>query len=377
MKVLIAGYGSAGQYLTDFLLKDHRIASVHEIHIMSRKSTEEVTPRLDLSRVSAGISERFIPLIYHQCDFNNIESMAHILNKVKPNVVVYTGRYAAGFKYGSFSYPNNIGYGVWMPMSFPYIYNLMKAVKMSGRSTRVINTSFPDGVNYLLGQIDLAPYCGAGNINHLIPRIRNAVAKKLDEPVKNIDVSLACAHYVNTYVSKEGTERKGASLLNVRTHWSGDVIYDKSLKEQDPEKIELYKLCKDQSIGGQVRNQMIATDCAELVRILTTYLGNDRVTETIHIPGFQGRPGGQKYYVKGWDIQPDLSIWSQDEIDKVNLEGLRNDGVIIDHGIYFTEEVRTKMKDIFNLEYPKKLNIDEIQPFADEIYSKLKEVSYK
>lgn len=375
MKILIAGYGSAGQYLTDFILKDHRINRVSEIHIMSRRSKEEVTPRLDLSRVSSGISRRFIPLTYHQCDFNDIESMSHILDDVKPEVVVYTGRYAAGLKYGSFSYPNDIGYGVWMPMSFPYIYNLMRAVKMSNTQPRVINTSFPDGVNYLLGQLDLAPYCGAGNINHLIPRIRSAAAKNFYTSVEKVDVSLACAHYVNTYVSKEGTEKKGASLLNIRVKDFSDVIHDRSLEDQDSRKLELYKFCKDQSIGGQVRNQMIATDCAELVRILTSY--SDDNYETIHIPGFQGRPGGQKYIVKGRDIQPDLSIWSQDEIDKVNLLGLRNDGVIIDNGICFTDEVRDKMKNIFNLEYPKKLNVEEIQPFADEIYSKLKEVVNK
>lgn len=374
-KVLVAGYGSAGQYVVDFLLKDHRISQIEEIHIMSRKSEIEVTPRIDISRVSAGLSERFIPIIYHQCDFNNVESMAQTIYEVSPEVVVYTGRYASGLKYGAFSYPNNIGYGVWMPMSFPYIYKLMKAVKVSGVSTKVINTSFPDGVNYLLSQINLAPYCGAGNINHLIPRIKRATSEMYRVPMNEVVVKLACAHYVNTYVSKEGSERKGASLLKVNY---GDrvLINDESIDKQDPRKEELFNKCKDNSAGGQIRNQMIATDCAEIVRIL---LNKDSYSkEIIHIPGVSGLPGGRTCIGTCGMLVPEELSWSLGEINEVNLIGLKNDGVVIvDDGICFTQEVVDKMKSVFDLDYPSKLKVDDIQPFADEIYSKLKEVAKK
>lgn len=385
-KVLIAGYGSAGQYLVDFLMKDHRIQNLKEICIISRTPEDQVEPRLNITRVAAGLSGRYIPIRYRQCDFNNVDQMATILAQENPQVVVYTGRYASGLKYGEFSYPHDIGYGVWIPMSLPYIYNLMKAHKAAGSSAKVINTSFPDGVNYLLGQVEDAdtPYCGAGNLNHLIPRIKRAVSEIYPCRVEDLEVDLACAHYVNTYVSKEGTERNGASLLSVWTPGVEDpcgTVYcgDADFEHQDPYKFEIFKRCKDISAGGQIRNQMIATDCAELVRLLTAE--NDISYESaIHVPGVAGRPGGQRYtIVRNPDTYEnelkDCSKWSQDEISKVNLIGLYNDGIEIKEGkIFFTDYSRDKMKEVYGLDYPKYLEAPDAQRFADEISQKLREV---
>lgn len=377
-EILIAGYGSAGQYLLDFILKDHRINSISKIHIMSRKTESEVKPRIDISRVAAGLSERFIDIEYHSADFNNVSMMSEIISKIKPKVIVYTGRYASGLKYGAFSYPNQIGYGVWMPMSFPYIYNLMKAVKMSGIKTKVINTSFPDGVNYLLGELDLAPYTGAGNINHLIPRIKNAASSLFRVSPSDLDVNFVCSHYTNTYVSKEGSSKGSPSLLRIRNKFTGEVyIEDKGCQIDEVDNLKesvLFPLCKDNSSGGQIRNQMIATDCAELVR----YLTDPESKGTIHVPGFKGCPGGFRVQaVNGILVRN--SYWNQDLTDQVGKEGLLCDGISIrDKKLYFSNTTISKMKEVFNLDYPSYgLTVDEIQPFADEISAKLKEISNK
>lgn len=376
-EILIAGYGSAGQYLLDFILKDHRIRTINKIHIMSRKTESEVKPRIDISRVAAGLSERFIDTEYHSVDFNNVSMMSEIISKIKPDVIVYTGRYASGLKYGAFSYPNQIGYGVWMPMSFPYIYNLMRAVKMSGIKTKVINTSFPDGVNYLLGELDLAPYTGAGNINHLIPRIKNAASSLFRVSPYNLDVNFVCSHYTNTYVSKEGSSKGSPSLLRVVNKLTGEVyIDDKGSNRGEVDNLKesvLFPLCKDNSAGGQIRNQMIATDCAELVR----YLTEPESTGVIHVPGFKGCPGGFRVVALNGILTRD-SHWDKNLTDQVGKEGLLCDGIsVYDKKLYFSDRMISRMKEVFNLEYPRCLTVEEIQPFADEIYAKLKEISNK
>lgn len=376
MKVLIAGYGSTGQYVVDFLLKDHRINNLDAIHIMSRKTNHEVGPRLTISKIAAGISKRYIPLIYHCCDFNNIVSMSNILSSVRPDVVVYTGRYASGLKYGAFSYPHDIGYGVWMPMSLPYIRNLMIAVKDSGIDTKVVNTSFPDGVNYLLDQEGLSPYCGAGNINHLIPRIKYA-SDSWGDPKYTYDINFVCSHYVNTYVSKEGTDRGAPSLLRIRLHDEKGhdlfLINDKNLQDQDSFKNHLFDYCRDNSAGGQIRNQMIATDCAEIVRILLGRESLDPSEGQIHLPGYKGLPGGFRVNLVSDTID---SCWSISEVCKVGEEGLRRDGVFIkDKKLHFTQINRDKMKEIYHIDYPENISVCDIQKFADEISSKLKEVA--
>lgn len=376
-EILIAGYGSAGQYLLDFILKDHRINSVSKIHIMSRKTESEVKPRIDISRVAAGLSERFIDIEYHSVDFNNVSMMSEIISKIKPDVIVYTGRYASGLKYGAFSYPNQIGYGVWMPMSFPYIYNLMKAVKMSGIKTKVINTSFPDGVNYLLGELDLAPYTGAGNINHLIPRIKNAASSLFRVRPSDLDVNFVCSHYTNTYVSKEGSSKGSPSLLRIVNKLTGEVyIEDKGTQSSEVDNLKesvLFPLCKDNSAGGQIRNQMIATDCAELVR----YLTDPESKGVIHVPGFKGCPGGFRVSALNGMLTRD-SHWDEGLTDQVGKKGLLCDGIFVyGEKLYFSERMISRMKEVFNLDYPCCLTVEEIQPFADEIYAKLKEVSNK
>lgn len=375
-KVLIAGYGSAGQYLIDFILKDHRINNVSEIHIMSRKPTDDVAPRLEISRVAAGISERFIPIEYHQCNFNNIQQMSSLLDQIRPDLIVYTGRYASGIKYGAYSYPYDIGYGVWMPMSVPYIHNLMKAVKDAGLtdSCKVINTSFPDGVNMLLDQNGLAPFCGAGNVNHLIPRIKRAAAEIYNKNINDISVQLIGSHYLNTYVSKNGSDRGCPSILSIYSRDEEDPLYDDEDETRNsPEsKALIYSKSKDNTAGGQIRNQMIATDCAELVRVITRRDKDSCYDSSVfHIPGFKGLPGGFPVYYDS-SLEGFCPTRSDEVIKSVNVEGLRRDGVIIrDGGIEFTDEVRDKMKKYYGIEYPEWIHLEELKSFADIIRSTL------
>lgn len=370
MKVLIVGYGSVGSYLLDFILKDHRITNIDEIHIMSRRSEDNVKPRIDLSVVAAGISNRYIPIKYHQCDFNNIDQMSTIIAREDPNIIVYTGRYASGLKYGPFSYPNKIGYGVWMPMSFPYIYKLMKAISYTNVTPTIINTSFPDGVNYLLGKVNLAPTCGAGNINHLIPRIKRAVTELFPEcgDISKVNVNLACSHFTNTYVSKEGVDPYNDSLLGI-SYENKVLVKDKDPDHPDSYKKEIFKLSKDKSTRGHIRNQMIATDCSEIVRIIS-----NQSNESMHLPGVNGLPGGRLcYYSSNTGKFTPSPLWNIDDVDRVNINGLMHDGVIIeDHGISFTQYSIDKMEEVFNIDYPAYLDIDDMQEFADEISSRLK-----
>lgn len=364
-KLMIAGYGSAGQYVLDFILKDHRIKSISAIRVISRKSEEEVKPRLDITRVTAGLSDRFIPVDYKSVNFESVEEIAEAVSEFNPDIIVYTGRYAPGLKYGAFSYPNQIGYGVWMPLSFPYIYNLMRAVKGIKSPAKVINTSFPDGVNYLLGQVDLAPYTGAGNINHLIPRIKNAAKSLFRCSPSDFDINFVCSHYANTYISKEGTAKSCPTLLTIRSRITGEEYYS-DMSEFSLSKKTIFALCKDNSAGGTIRNQMIATDCAEIVRMLSE---PEAEGETIHVPGFNGCPGGFRVKVHNGEFVRDTDPrWTDGDILGTNISGLKHDGVLIENGrIWFTVDVRDKMEQIFGIEYPTDLKIDSIKNFADEI----------
>jgi hypothetical protein len=74
----------------------------------------------------------------------------------------------------------------------------MQAVKKSKIDTRVVNCSFPDGVNPVLGKVGLAPTIGGGNTALLIPPIKMVVAEKLKIPMQTVDVSFVGHHSVVT-----------------------------------------------------------------------------------------------------------------------------------------------------------------------------------
>ena len=117
--------------------------------------------------------------IYCNLDLNSEESIVQCLNEIEPDIVVNSSRAYSGLKYGSISWNNIRAYGIWTPLSIKYIKNIMAAHERVGSSAIVINTSYSDAVIPWLKSAGKAyPDFGSGNINHLIPRIKLAVAEQ-------------------------------------------------------------------------------------------------------------------------------------------------------------------------------------------------------
>ena len=127
MKVMIIGYGSTGKYVLDFLLSLPEVENM-EIVIATR-DIEDARKHMNLSVISSGIRSYFPGNV--KClrmDLNYIDNAARILDEEKPDILAYTARWLKGLKYGQYSYPCNIGYGVWSPMSAVLIYKLMQEI---------------------------------------------------------------------------------------------------------------------------------------------------------------------------------------------------------------------------------------------------------
>ncbi len=362
MKVLICGYGSTGRYAVDMLAR-LGIDDL-EIHILSRKSEEEILPRLNTSIISSMIMESNNIIQYHSCSMEDILAMADLLKEVKPDIVAYTGRFISSVKYGSFSYPNGIGYGVWTPLAVPLVYNLMKAIKESGITTRVIDTSHPDIVDPLLKSVGYQVLTGLGNINHMVPRIKRYISEKKNIAVGRIDVSLICSHFLNTYACRDGSDMGSPYYLE----YSIDGIIDKSIGND-----ELIKACHIPMVSDSVRNLMIASDTVEVIRIL---LGSEK--RKIHLPGANGLIGGYPCVVYPINERKEVEIILPDAIKmedaiNINVESSKFDGIedISDGYITFMDKDIDVLKKVFDLNYPKKIHIDECFEFAKKTANKL------
>ncbi|AVP54235.1 hypothetical protein K144313037_15120 [Clostridium tetani] len=353
-KIMIAGYGSTGAYVLDFLARTKGIEDF-EI-IVTTRSIEEAQKRINMTLISAQLMGFYPKIHLINIDLNNIEATAELLNEVKPDIIAYTGRFIKGIKYGEYSYPNEIGYGAWLPLAIPLIYKLMEAVRISNIKTKVINSSFPDGVCPALKSIGLEPFTGAGNLNHLIPRIKMGLSNKLNIEQKYIDVKMIGSHFLNTYVSKEASAKGSKYILEC-------TVKGENIQEISDE--EIFKLSNISTVSGPTRNLMISSD---IVKIIQSIMFNEGFF--MHLPGPNGLIGG--YPAKIFEDRIELVLPKGIDIEQaieINSESLSHDGIEkIENGkVFFTDDVITKMKKVFSLSYPKSINVEECESFAYEI----------
>jgi hypothetical protein len=265
-----------------------------------------------------------------------------------------------GLKYGQFSYPNGIGYGAWIPLAVVLIHKLMLAVRRSGVATRVINSSFPDGVCPALAGLGLGPLTGAGNLNHLVPRIRMAAAAMKGVPVRDVEVVMVGSHFLNTYVSREGSAK--GSPYHLTCTIGGAPIAGVTNDEL------LAAACIPMS-SGPVRNLMIASDMARIVQSLVEDDGF-----FMHLPGPNGLVGGYPARIHRDRVEivlpPGLSLADAVEI---NRGSLAHDGIagIADGRITFTGDLIDRMARVFGLHYPDTLAVEDCEPFARRLAAAL------
>lgn len=364
-KIMIVGYGSAGSMVLDFIIRMPELQDC-EFIVMSRKSEEESSKRLNTTIVSAGIMNFYPKVKYISCDLLDIDKTAGILSEECPDIIAYTGRFISGIKYGAYSYPNNLGYGVWLPLAAPLIYKLCLAVEKCEIDTKIINTSFPDGVCPLLwsaGYTDVVT--GAGNLNHLIPRMKKALS---DDPNEITDLKMVGSHYLNTYVSKEGSPRDSYFYVE---YYKNGKIHSSENNNDYPEIIEAFKKCRIPMESGHTRNLMIASDVSQIIKIMIT--GSN---ELIHLPGVSGYVGGYpcrwNKEDQGFCIEPMKGISSLGSI-KINQQSIFCDGIedISEGEVTFSNKVIRQMKNIFNIEYPKTISLEDLEDFAYEIKNSL------
>lgn len=363
MKVLICGYGSTGQYVVDMLSRLG--VDDLEINILSRKALEEIAPRLNTTVISSMIMGSKNSINYFQCSMDHVEEIEKVLNFVSPDIVAYTGRFISHVKYGSFSYPNDIGYGVWTPLSLPLVYNLMRAIKSSGIKCKVIDTSHPDIVDPLLKSLGYQVFTGLGNINHMIPRIKKAILDSGFYPKNSeVKIRLICSHFLNTYACRDGSDRGSPYYLDYSVN--GEVRSELSNEF-------LIQSCKIPMVSDSTRNLMIASDTVQVIKIL---VGNK--VDTIHLPGPNGLIGGYPCIISPFyesekvelDLPDGISLEAAEEINRVSSQ---YDGVeSISNGVLtFMDKDIKKLKNVFDIDYPKSIHADECFEFAKKLADRL------
>ena len=248
--VMILGLGSVGTYLLDFLVS--RNDEAMKIVVVGRNK-EKMENNVNIVRVSALIRHvnRSQIVMESGVDFDNVEQIADCIKKYQPDFIVNSSRVYSGLKYGTISWKNLRAYGIWSPLAIKYIRNIMEACELADLNGIVINTSYSDAViPWLRSAGKPYPDFGSGNMNHLVPRIKYAVAGMENiEDFWNVDVMFATAHFHDVVISKEGQTEGVKQLLKV--YYQG--------RELDIDQDEIFHRCKIAMPTDEKRNMMNAS----------------------------------------------------------------------------------------------------------------------
>lgn len=358
--IMIIGLGSVGTYLLDFLVGKNDPAI--KLVVVGRNA-EKMQSDVNIVRVASLIREVNKSQIEIEAgvDLNDIASIEKAIAKYDPDFIVNSSRAYAGIKYGSISWHNIRAYGIWTPLSIKFTKNIMEACDNADTNAIVINTSYSDAVIPWLKSAGKAyPDFGSGNLNHLIPRMKFAVADILGvDDFWNVDFNFAAAHFHDVVISKEG-QTEGVELP-LKIYYKGE--------EKDIPHDDIFKACSISMPVDQKRNMMNASSN---YRIISAVIDAMRTGENqkVFAPGVFGNIGGYPVIIGYKDDKIsawiDESVFTFDEMDKANRESLALDGVedIKDGSLYYTDDLISKVKKVFDADLPKEVKYDDIEKTA-------------
>lgn len=362
IKIMIIGLGSVGNYLLDYLMStsDPDI----EIIIVGR-SFDKIEMDVNIIKVASLIrrQNKTNIIIKAGIDLNDVDAISKVIAECEPDIIVNSSRAYSGLKYGSISWSNFRAYGIWTPLSIKYTKNIMEAYGNAGSNAIVINTSYSDAViPWLKSAGKFYPDFGSGNINHLIPRIKYALASqnKIND-WWNIDITYAVAHFHDVVISKEGQTEGVEQLISAKYNGTQLVVDD-----------SVFAQCKISMPVDGKRNMMNASSNFEIIQAILSAIRKGTKTK-LHVPGFDGNIGGYPVVIDGTCDSPrvyiDETIFSLPEMQNKNRESIYLDGIEnVENGILcYTAELIKKVENKCGTLLPKSVAFEDIDGTADFI----------
>ena len=368
IRVMIIGLGSVGAYLLDYLIsKNDQAISV----VVVGRDAEKMQTKVNITRVAGlirGVNKSHIK-VEGGVDLNDIDAIRNAIEKYQPDFIVNSSRAYPGLKYGSISWANVRAYGIWSPLAIRFTKNIMDACDLANTNAVVINTSYSDAVIPWLKSAGKAyPDFGSGNLNHLVPRMKFAVADMLGvEDFWNVDIMFAAGHFHDVVISKEG-QTEGVELPL--------MIYYKGEEQKGIDKNEVIKHCHISMPVDQTRNMMNASSNYQIITAVidAARTGNQ---QKVFSPGFDGNIGGYPVavgYREGkLDAWIDESVFSFEEMNKADRASMALDGVedVVDGKLIYTDALIEKAQKAFGKTLPKEVAYEDIDRTAKWIIDEI------
>lgn len=368
IKIMIIGLGSVGAYLLDYLISKNDPAI--NVVVVGRDA-DKMQTKVNITRVAGlirGVNKSHIE-VEGGVDLNDIDAIRVAIEKYQPDFIVNSSRAYPGLKYGSISWSNVRAYGIWSPLAIRFTKNVMEACDKADTNAIVINTSYSDAVIPWLKSAGKAyPDFGSGNLNHLVPRMKFAVAEMLGvDDYWNVDIMFAAGHFHDVCISKEG-QTEGIELPL--------KIYYKGQEQIGIDKSAVYKACNISMPVDQTRNMMNASSNYQIITAVIDAIRTGE-NQKIFTPGFDGNIGGYPVlvgYKEGeLDAWIDESVFSFEEMNKADRASMALDGVedVVDGKLIYTDALIEKAKKAFGKELPKEVKYEDVDKTAKWIIDEI------
>ena len=194
-KVLLIGLGGLTGVVLELLARDEAIGPI----VVGSRNAARGAARCNLARMGAmaqgcAPSIRFVPL-----DLDRPEAAADVLRRESPDLIFSAATRQTWWlpemlPPAAAAPIRRAGFGAWLPVHLTLSMKLMRAVRAAGCRGPVLTAPFPDVVNAILARLDLAPTCGVGNLDEIVPKVRLLAAERMGAPLEEVRVLLVAHH---------------------------------------------------------------------------------------------------------------------------------------------------------------------------------------
>lgn len=362
MKILFVGLGNLGSQVFDLLLLR---ATGNHTFLVAGRNQDYLKERSNLSLFTATQLGLTPDITYTFMDVSNIDQAAQTLSSFNPDLIfcaLTSQRWLTITQLPKPLFETLVQAqpGPWLPLTLLPVYQLMQAVRQSGVKAQVINGSFPDTINAVLGKVGLAPTIGIGNLANTIPATRRAIALSLNKPVEQVEVLFFGHHYVHHSLLTHGNT--GGARFHLTALVNGEDITHKLDLEQ------IFHLLVTTLRMKEYTQLLTAASAMTVFEAMMQPTNN-----TVHAPGPNGLSGAYPVYIGKTGIELILPHGlSYEEAISINENGQMFDGIehIDEDGtVSFTARNMAILKDVLGYEC-KRMPLSEIDQWATELSAK-------
>ena len=357
-RVLIVGLGDIGEHILELLT---RVPSVSQIYAVDK--SEELKSKV-YSAVAGAIHQGYSPRVeFSKLDLNDIDATAELLKRIEPDIIISSAALKtwwvaqAALPKDTFVKLDEAGYGPWLPFHLTLIHKLMMAVKKSGMKRPVVNCSFPDAVNAILGKLGMAPTVGLGNCDLFLPWLRKIVADRLNVPLNEVAIYFVGHHFLCHVLNAYRSTCNCPYYLKL-------VVDNKDVTKQfDTDRL----LIESNENMPKGMNDHFIVAASAVKNTLGILQDTDALT---YVPGPEGLPGGYPTRLSREGARVELpSEITRREAIRINEESQKLDGIerIEDDGkVVFTSKADAIMNELLGYDC-KSLTPDKSEEKAREL----------